>query len=366
MNLRFSRHRILTVLLVAVVAAACSIFIPKKTDRIIFSHKVHSEEDVDCEDCHEQITQDAERVVQAIPTKPQCAECHEDEVEDDCKMCHTDVASPASWPKAEPSTIVYSHQTHLARETKCADCHSEMTDVHVVGFSKYKKPQHKQCDTCHKEDLEAGRCRLCHRRLDLYNRKPESLYSHRKGYFDRHGKEARAFGGEHCSFCHDQSYCTDCHARTMTVRPSVRFPERVDQHFMHSGDWQGRHVMEARMSDSSCMKCHGRSSCDACHERVGVGGRLGGSPHKDEGDKKWAPGSRLAPDFSCSGDFLHGRAARRRIIECASCHDQGPVSICIRCHRADGQGCNPHPPGFEARVSSIDRDSNKMCRICHN
>jgi hypothetical protein len=164
--------------------------------------------------------------------------------------------------------------------------------------------------------------------------------------------------------CHDQSFCADCHARTMTIRPSLRFPEKVESSFMHRGDWQGRHVIEARLSDASCIKCHGTSSCIACHERVGVGGRLGASPHKDQPNMKWAPESREAADFNCNGEFLHGRAARRRISECASCHDQGPASICVRCHHTGG-GCKPHPPGFRPPTDEDNRGTHKMCSICH-
>lgn len=345
--------------------AACSIFIPKKTDQIIFSHRVHSEEGIECDDCHGQISEDAHRVVQAIPKKPQCAECHEDEVENKCKTCHTEVKSPATWRRSESANIIYSHELHLKRKTKCEDCHADVVNKETVGISKPTRPQHAQCNSCHLADYEAGRCRLCHKRLNLYTRHPERLYSHPEGFFARHGKEAATFTEDHCAVCHDQSFCADCHARTMTVRPALRFPEDETMSFMHGGDWEGRHVIESRVSQASCLKCHGRSSCNGCHERVGVGGRLGRSPHQDRGDRKWAPESREAADFDCNGDFLHGREARRKITECAACHEQGPVSICIRCHRADGRGCKPHPPGFNPPVAVSDRESNRMCTICH-
>lgn len=365
MKLSILKNRRLILLISCALVAACSIMIPKKTDRIIFSHKVHAEEEIDCDECHDEIANDAETIVQAIPRKPQCTECHEEEVEDNCKMCHTDVKSPATWDTVDSRQIIFSHQLHLKRKAKCGDCHVGIKKVRAVSAAQPIIPQHNECKSCHQQDLESGRCRRCHKRLDLYKRRPESLYSHNKGFFDRHGLEAASSGQDHCAVCHDQSFCADCHARTMTLRPSIRFPEKVTSSFMHRGDWKARHVIESRASDASCMKCHGRSSCNACHERIGVGGRLGPSPHRDQGDRKWAPDSRDSSDYDCNGNFLHGRAARRRISECAACHDQGPVSICVRCHRADGRGCNPHPPGFSPHLDEKNRDAHKMCGICH-
>jgi hypothetical protein len=364
MSERLSRYRKPALVVSGIALAACSVFIPKKTDHIIFSHSAHSEAGIECDNCHGEVAKDAQQAIKAIPRKPQCAECHEEEVKKDCKKCHTEVKSPASWEASE-STIIFSHQMHLNRKTKCMDCHGGVTQARSASSSQPAKrtPRHEQCKNCHRADLEAGRCRLCHTRLDLYTKKPESLYSHPEGFMERHGKEAAASGQEHCSVCHDQSHCADCHARTMTVRPSLRFPENEPKSFMHAGDWQGRHVIEARASEASCIKCHGRSSCNACHERVGVGGRLGGSPHRDQGGRKWAPESPEAADFNCNGDFLHGRAARRRITECAACHEQGPATICVRCHSAKNRGCKPHPPGYKPPVG--DRENNKMCRTCH-
>jgi hypothetical protein len=64
-----------------------------------------------------------------------------------------------------------------------------------------------------------------------------------------------------------------------------------------------------------------------------------------------------------SNPNFHGRAARRRIIECASCHDQGPATNCIRCHRVGQYGGSPHPPGWH---SSQSRESTEMCQFCHS
>jgi len=63
-----------------------------------------------------------------------------------------------------------------------------------------------------------------------------------------------------------------------------------------------------------------------------------------------------APEF-------HGRAARRDIVACAGCHDQGPATNCIGCHRVGAYGGNPHPRGWMS--AGTDRQQG-MCRYCHD
>jgi hypothetical protein len=61
-----------------------------------------------------------------------------------------------------------------------------------------------------------------------------------------------------------------------------------------------------------------------------------------------------------SSDF-HGSHARRDILSCAGCHEQGPATNCIRCHTVGAYGGNPHPSGWQ---SARGRQSS-MCRYCH-
>jgi hypothetical protein len=332
----------------AALVAACSAATTVR-DGIVFSHHVHSEQGLGCDDCHGALAADAERMVQAIPGKPACADCHD--VESDCAVCHKNPSDPGPWDRPAPgaSHVHYSHQLHAERTDHCEACHAGAAHAPEAEAGQLA-PGHDECSACHREDLDAGRCKLCHDRLDLYPRRPEAVYSHEKNFFARHG--LRAAGNQaDCATCHDQSFCGDCHAQTMTVRPSLRFPERVDRQFVHRGDWQSRHALEARAQDVTCLKCHGTSFCSSCHERSGVGGHLGRSnPHPPE----W-----MQPGTARS----HSRAARRRISECASCHDQGPASNCVLCHRSGG--VNPHPPGWRPPVPASEKGSHRMCRICH-
>jgi hypothetical protein len=337
-----------------VLAAACSVFVSPTRDTIVYSHRSHVQQGMTCDNCHGEINEDAEKEVKAIPGKPQCAECHDVKDKNKCRTCHTNPQKPAVWDRPESAHLYFSHEVHKKRVKGCDDCHKEVSRSVEISAKHRALPQHTECNVCHRKDFDQGRCRLCHERLDLYPRKPETLYSHRDGFFQVHGKQAAAGGEEHCATCHDQSYCADCHARTLTVRPSLRWPEKVDRNFIHRGDWISRHALESRTGDPSCLKCHGRTFCSSCHERSGVGFYVNSrvlSEKRNQHPAGW--------------QTLHGREARRRITECASCHDQGPLSNCAAagCHRTGG--INPHPPGWHSPADGAQRTTNKMCSICH-
>jgi hypothetical protein len=119
---------------------------------------------------------------------------------------------------------------------------------------------------------------------------------------------------------------------------------------VHAGDFRARHAAEARLEQDACMRCHGPSLCDGCHDEMGVGGGVGAdSPH---------PPGWLDP-FSSQG---HARAARREILTCAGCHDSDAEQTCVPCHRVGSVAGNPHPPGFGL---DLDPLRHGICRVCH-
>jgi hypothetical protein len=130
----------------------------------------------------------------------------------------------------------------------------------------------------------------------------------------------------------------------------------VDRELVHRGDFLTRHPIEAKTDPNKCLKCHSISQCQSCHEdrrvSAGVKDKAGALVSPDPHPKGW--GTQVSsPDF-------HGRAARRDVVACASCHDQGRASICVTCHKVGGFGGNPHPKGWSAWKSD-----GAMCRYCH-
>ena len=78
--------------------------------------------------------------------------------------------------------------------------------------------------------------------------------------------------------------------------------------------------------------------------------RGGVSPHP----VGWMSRDAGSPDF-------HGRAARREPLTCMACHDHGPATNCIPCHKVGGIGGDPHPHGYHPSRARTDA----MCRYCH-
>ncbi|MBN2716820.1 MAG: hypothetical protein JXX14_13295 [Deltaproteobacteria bacterium] len=328
-------------------------------DVIIFSHNLHSEQGLDCSDCHANIVQDAEQKIEPM-SMDKCGDCHDVEDEEGCKVCHTNAEESDGWQKPTPAPLKFSHQTHKKRQpdvmTDCASCHAGAATATTTATRTQLLPHHEECASCHKKDISLGRCDLCHDRLDLYDMVENDYYRHAPGFMARHGLEASA-AEANCSQCHEQSFCADCHNKNSTIRPSLKFPDKVDRTFMHSGDWMSKHPIESRAKPASCLKCHGVSYCSACHNRTGVGAGIdqGGTNSPHPGDTEWIN----------AGPGSHGAEARKDILRCASCHDQGAASNCVNCHR-EAMGINPHPPGWKSTVPSSESNTHPTCRICHN
>jgi hypothetical protein len=216
-------------------------------------------------------------------------------------------------------------------------------------------PPMDACLSCHehKQEYSAGRCGGCHLDLRKYRLEPLSTFSHQGDFVRELGASARATA-ETCAQCHEQTFCSDCHAKTVSTKIEVKFPERVDSYFIHRNDFISRHAVEAQAEPATCRRCHGSSFCENCHQAQNL--TPFGSNPRDPHPSGWS--------FPGSANF-HGTAARRDILSCAGCHDQGAQSICVDCHKVGGVGGNPHPPGWEARHGRDEMMHNGMCHACH-
>lgn len=297
-----------------------------------------------CVTCHGAIRNVDE---QAYPKPSVCAACHKGEKETAL------AASSPSRPRTSPlgRSIRFSHQRHLTMpeiKSQCMKCHKGVPDEEAKSPVF---PPMAECLTCHQRDFDEGRCSKCHGETDLAEMKPQTVLRHDSGWIRHHGvvatQSARA-----CNQCHSEASCSDCHDQKQTIPIEVRRPDAIESNAIHKGDFISRHPIEAKLQPTTCLRCHAPSTCDACHVERGVSpNRVGsGSPHP----QGWASGNPISPDF-------HGRAARRNIMQCAACHDQGPATNCILCHKPGGNGGNPHPNGWS---SGRSKDAS-MCRYCH-
>lgn len=299
-----------------------------------------------------------------------CVSCHQNVLADGpneggpsgdgterCAACHAREDLPRLTRMSRPSNhpglgraILFSHQKHLAMPEiggQCIDCHSGV--VKEPAGSAF--PPMAKCLECHSTDFYDSNCTLCHTRQDLQGLVPQTFLRHDANWMRRHAIAA-VDAETMCQECHKQSECQDCHDLNQTLRVELRRPDAILTEFRHRADFLSRHAIEARLESAQCARCHSTQDCESCHRLRGVSalGLGGPSPHP--------PG--WIGDNPASRDF-HGREARRDILQCASCHDRGPATNCIDCHRVGARGGNPHPNGWR----SVRSPQDQMCRYCH-
>lgn len=319
-----------------------------------FPHTVHlarqtcgepgQPECLSCGSCHQASAGEADM---SLPEPSLCSSCHDDPKV--TALAH----KPPSAALEFARTIRFSHERHLAMPEvlgQCVPCHAGAAhgSANARAF-----PAMQKCFDCHEhqEQWKAGVCTPCHERSDIENVLPVTFLRHDAGFLRQHGAAARMQENT-CAQCHTQPDCDACHDITQTLRVEQRLPEQLEQNFVHRADYISRHSIEAEADPVACARCHSTSSCDDCHLERGVSSNRIGAPNPHP------PG--WIGSFT-GGRSFHGAAARRDILSCASCHDQGPATNCISCHRVGAYGGNPHPQGWQSSRTPADA----MCRYCH-
>lgn len=333
-------------LLFAGLLAACT------SDRDVrFPHVVHlttldcgspgKPDCLSCSTCHAPSQQGR---VAKLPERALCDQCHQDAQAQTTKVL-------AAQPVRPYGDILFDHASHLAMggiSGQCVVCHGG-----VVGKGDDNLPPMSACFTCHEHEQqwERAECTPCHHRSDLEKTLPRTFLHHDASFLRDHGSFAVS-QEQMCKSCHAQNDCQKCHDATQMISVQQRMPEKFETMQVHPGDFMVRHPIEAASQAASCMRCHEPSSCDACHVERGVSGNAidARNPHPPG----WVGSNYASKDF-------HGRAARRDLLSCAGCHEAGPATNCIRCHKVGAYGGNPHPGGWR----SARGKGETMCSYCH-
>jgi hypothetical protein len=350
-------NRQLLAALAASLLAACAAKdtqpVAKADPPFVFPHTPHLEGDVDCKFCHGTLLQATKLEIgvrhAAIPVKNQepCSGCHDDA---EFKAKISKLAVPV---RTRTFAVRMNHAAHLAKPgVTCATCHKKTPET---GDKEPVRLEMGACTACHKHqmDFDQGKCLPCHVDLKRYE-KPVAAFRHAGDFLKTHGQLAKPTA-ESCASCHEQTFCADCHsATTAAARPSVIFPEDVQRDLIHRGDWVSRHMIDAEANPASCRKCHGSKYCDTCHTAQNF--TLSNPNPRNPHPPGWATKG--------SGDF-HGFAARKNIVLCAGCHDNGADAVCVVCHKVGGLAgsFNPHPKSWNKKTADIGK--TPMCAICH-
>lgn len=294
-----------------------------------------------CNQCH--APSQADRM-DKLPGVDLCADCHQGE--------HGRMQAVLAVKPVRPyGEISFDHDHHLGMPSiqgQCVPCHAGVLESGVSNL-----PSMATCFSCHEHQAEwdRGECAPCHQSRDLERILPVTFLRHEGAFARRHGQLA-ASEQKLCNACHSQSDCNECHDVTPGFLVEQRHPASVERKFVHRADFMVRHAIEAESQPASCARCHEPETCDACHVERGVSGNLlaGLNPH---------PPGWIGTDTGAQS--FHGREARRDLLSCAGCHEQGPATNCIRCHKVGAYGGNPHPAGWQ----SSREPSEQMCRYCH-
>lgn len=299
-----------------------------------------------CASCHQ--GSDEKQGTWSQPRVESCSSCHKDATE-----AFTRSIRPAIATQPAGKAITFAHDPHLKLPSvkgQCVGCHQGA--VTVEGGEPLFPPM-ATCLSCHehREQFDTGVCTNCHQQNDLRQLLPASFLRHDAAWTKRHGHQARA-QPQACETCHSQTSCDSCHDATRPGTPAVRNPEAIERELVHRFDFLTRHAIESESEPGSCSTCHAKTECDACHVARGVSAVRQGAegPHP----ALWSSGLGAARN-------THGLAARRNIASCAACHDQGPVSNCVRCHKVGGSGGTPHPAGWRSTAPI----TNAECSACH-
>jgi hypothetical protein len=321
----------------------------------MFPHSPHVENDVNCLECHKGIEtasklDPAARHVRLTPKASKvCGDCHGEEI--------LKIQAPM---RTQTFALNFDHVAHLPRvQGKCITCHQRLPEK---GDEEAPAPPMAACTGCHnhRKDFAEARCAACHVDLRKFPLKPVSELTHSGDFKRSHGALARTSAAA-CANCHDQTHCADCHSPATTpAAPAIRWPEQVEKDFIHRGDFVSRHMIEAGANPASCARCHGTAFCESCHKQQNISAPTApfASGERDPHPAGWGTGAE------------HGRAARRNIVVCASCHASNADQVCVMCHRdtnpaTSGESRNPHPPGFLKHNDKGDWSTNRVCRTCH-
>ena len=162
---------------------------------------------------------------------------------------------------------------------------------------------------------------------------PHVVRVHASGFRAAHGAQAAA-GRLTCEGCHEQRFCSDCHAGE-------------NRRQFHPANFAQRHAADSYGRETECASCHNAELfCRSCHAQSGLAtrGRLDVAFHNAQ--PLWL--------------LQHGRAARQGLQGCTTCHVQRD---CLTCHSTIGWGVNPHGPGFQA--NRLANRNATQCLMCH-
>lgn len=272
-----------------------------------------------------------------------CATCH---TQESCSRCHANagaVPAIASLGSNERVAAVVANKKPLypkPADHKQAGFIAEHGTIAQEGIASCSNCHTRNsCQQCHAGSSAADEmARLPVRTAGMapgVNLKSRTRTAHPAGFANAHGTAAGA-GGESCTSCHEQNFCSSCH-------------QGADSKRFHPANFAARHSDAVYGSDGECSSCHNRESfCQSCHTGLGLN----------------STGRRTTTFHNAQSVWLlqHGQPARQNMESCTSCHTQ---NSCTRCHATNAKGGWGVSPHGSMDVTGIKDKNQAVCQRCH-
>jgi hypothetical protein len=134
---------------------------------IEFSHKKHTEQDIECEACHIYVK---EQIFAGIPNVETCLECHSEPIteskeEEKIREYHKK-NKKIPWIKINnlPPHVYFSHRRHVAiAKLECKICHGNMGELVKPPNKPLVTLKMGDCIDCHKRKKAKIDCIYCHK-----------------------------------------------------------------------------------------------------------------------------------------------------------------------------------------------------------
>lgn len=133
---------------------------------IAFNHRIHVENDMECEDCHAYFK---EYAFSGRPSLEICMACHEEpqgEGDEEKKLMEFIKAEKEiEWKRLYrvPEDVYFSHRRHVVSgNIECRTCHGDIGNS-TRPPSRPLKMTMDDCMKCHEENEASNDCIACHR-----------------------------------------------------------------------------------------------------------------------------------------------------------------------------------------------------------
>ncbi len=336
--MRLLRNRLKPFALFLVLAASgCALLRFGLGNPLRFSHKLHLEQGLECQNCHSKTDKGTEA---GMPGLKQCMRCHEglDEEKAPERKVTTlfeDGKFKGAGVTEVGEDVIFSHRTHTADEkVACTECHTGIEES--AAITKAVRVTMDDCMACHAKRGVPNDCATCHQTI----RQDVPPASHRQNWKRFHGQKAKdgdMKGVNRCETCHTEDSCNACH---QTEAPAS-----------HTQFWRERgHGVAVSIDRNACQVCHLADACEHCHQQT--------SPRSHRG--QWGE----PVDKHCLS--CHFPVANER---CGTCHQDGTPSHAtaspmpaVPAHNA-GMNCRQCHGGAQRLPHADNGDS---CTLCHH